>query len=273
MLVSQRDSGAGHAGRGANEMKSVRTYCRNRLRSGFQFGPVGPLHAVVGGLLALVAACGGGGAAPESSNGMTAALEPQGGSVEPAVAAIPAGAATIEADAGGAADAAAGPDSGPSAAVTVAAAPAPAPVMPAVLNIRRPGPLFAPNGYPWPPAGGYLHGYEILHGGGRSSITLDNGANDRNMWVKLFAHDATGAMPVRQIFLPAHGRFTMAGVSVGTYDVRYMNLWDSSLVGTEPFTLTETEAAGRIHYRHLTITLYKVPDGNMRTHALGRDQF
>ncbi|HYE28107.1 MAG TPA: hypothetical protein VEA61_07720 [Allosphingosinicella sp.] len=210
---------------------------------------------------------------------MTTTLESQVDGVGPGqtvAAAVPAGAATIETNAGAAANAATGPDSGDSTPVVggekVAAVPGDPPVLAAALNVRRPGPLWAPNGVPWPPAAG-LQGYEILHGGGRSSVTLDNAANHRNMWVKLFAHEAAGATPVRHIFLPAHGRFTMAGVSAGTYDVRYMNLWDSSLVGTEPFTLTETEAAGRIHYDQLTITLYKAPDGNMRTHGLGRDQF
>lgn len=133
------------------------------------------------------------------------------------------------------------------------------------LNPRRPGPLLAPNGYEWPRAAGYLRGYELLRSGGLSSVTVDNGANDTRMFVKLVAvNSAAGATVVRHVFIPAYGSFTMAGVSAGTYDVRYMNLWDSSLVGTEPFTLGET---------HVTMTLYKVPDGNLRTHALRSDQF
>jgi hypothetical protein len=228
----------------------------------------------------LAAACGGGERRQELSNNVTADVELEGaGSARDY-----ADAARIDGNFATGTGNTVGPDPGNatdiaptdvSLANTVAPDPGYVPVVarvPAPLSFpevdraipRKPGPLVAPNGFEWPSAAGYLRGYELLRSGGLSSVTVDNGANDSKMFVKLVAVDAAGATAVRHLFIPAYGSFTMAGISAGTYDVRYMNLWDGTMVGTEPFTLSQT---------HVTMTLYKVPNGNMRTHALTRDQF
>ncbi len=133
--------------------------------------------------------------------------------------------------------------------------------------------LMAPNGVPWPSGAGYVSGYGVLRGGGLSSVTVDNSRNGDNVFVKLVAVDAGGTTPVRHIFIPAHASFTMASVSVGTYDVRFMNLSNGGLARTEQFTLTETATAGGTQYRDVRMTLFNVTNGNARIYPLEPGQF
>jgi hypothetical protein len=169
--------------------------------------------------------------------------------------------------------------------VNAAAAPSadqPVPIVPAAAAVAAvpvvvvPGPgrmLWAPNGAAWPAAAGYVDGYDMLRNGGLSRVTVDNSANGESVYLKLVAVDGTAPTPVRHIFIPAYGRFTMASVSPGTYDVRYMMIRNRSLVGSEQFRLYEIAEAGGTRYSDVTMTLYTVPDGNFRTHPLRPEEF
>lgn len=51
---------------------------------------------------------------------------------------------------------------------------------------------------------------------GHSEITIDNGRNNSDMFVKVVAvHDNALGFPIRQLFLPAHGSFTVKNVRPG----------------------------------------------------------
>jgi len=134
-------------------------------------------------------------------------------------------------------------------------------------------PETAPNGSPWPVGGGYVKGYKRLHTKGISMVTIDNGQNDNDVFVKLVSVSGTKSYPVRTFYIPPHGSFTVKNVASGEYDVRYKNLVSGGLSKSEPFSLEEIPSETGRQYSKITMTLYKVRDGNMKTYDLSDDEF
>lgn len=134
-------------------------------------------------------------------------------------------------------------------------------------------PPLAPNGKPWPKYSGYVAGYPRLQTGGPSSVTIDNGQNEHDFFVKLVSLNGPTAHPVREIYLAAHGKFTIHDVRAGTYDVRFRDLDTGALSRLESFNLEVTETATGIRYHEVTLTLYKILDGNEEIYPLSEDEF
>lgn len=134
-------------------------------------------------------------------------------------------------------------------------------------------PAVAPNGEPWPITAGYIKGYDRLHRKGLSSVTVDNSRNDSDVFVKLVSLDGPQAYPTRHVFIPAFGSFTLSKVTAGSYDIRYRDLSSGGLSRSEAFVLEETSTSQGTQYSVLTMTLYKVKDGNMQTFDLSEDEF
>lgn len=134
-------------------------------------------------------------------------------------------------------------------------------------------PSTAPNSQPWPVSAGYIDGYEKLNVNGLSSITVDNTQNDSDVFLKLFALDGQLPYPVRHFFIPAHASFTINKVEVGNYDVRYQDLASGSLSRTEQFKIEETDSSYGVEFSNLTLTIYKVQNGNMETYGLSASEF
>lgn len=154
--------------------------------------------------------------------------------------------------------------------------PKPYVAVPAPARPTRPPyvrPTAAPNGQPWPAIAAYVGGYRRLHTDGLSRVTIDNSQNDSDVFVKLVSLSGPEAYPVRQFFIPAFGRFTLKSVSPGSYDVRYRDLSSGGLSRSESFLLEETPTHDGTQYSTLTMTLYKVRDGNMQTFDLSEDEF
>lgn len=134
-------------------------------------------------------------------------------------------------------------------------------------------PTLAPNGQPWPTAAGYVRGYSQLNKDGLSTVTIDNTSNDSDVFVKLISDNGVNAYPVRQFYIPAGGQFKVNGVRAGNYDVRYRDLNSGKLSRSEPFFLREIIEADGTRYSNLTMTLYKVKNGNMKTFGLTEAEF
>jgi len=130
-----------------------------------------------------------------------------------------------------------------------------------------------PNGHPWPTSAAYLPGYPLLASGGLSSVMIDNSGNSSDVFLKLVALDSIEAFPVRVCYIPAASRFTFREVVAGRYDVRYRDLVSGSYYKTEDLTLTEKRTYQGTEYSRITLTLYKVPHGNMQTEAIDESQF
>lgn len=131
----------------------------------------------------------------------------------------------------------------------------------------------APNGETWPLTAGYVKGYKKLNTKGLSSVTVDNSQNNSNVFVKLVSLSGVKSYPARQFFIPANGKFTVNKVTSGSYDVRYRDLSDGGLSRSESFNLKETKTGNGVQFSNITMTLYKVQNGNMQTYGLSETEF
>lgn len=146
-------------------------------------------------------------------------------------------------------------------------------------------PVTAPNGQPWPVSAGYINGYQQLHEAGLSTVTVDNSQNDSDVFVKLVYlddsdvfvklvdRDSAQVYPVRQFYIPAFGSFTMNKITKGKYDIRYRDLSNGGLSRSEAFNLEETSTYDGTQFSNITMTLYKVQNGNMQTYGLSETEF
>lgn len=119
----------------------------------------------------------------------------------------------------------------------------------------------------------YVRGYQQLHADGLSTVTVDNSRNDSDVFVKLVSLDGPQAYPVRQFFIPGFGNFTIKNVTAGSYDVRYRDLSNGGLSRSEAFLLEEMPTPNGIQFSKLSLTLYKVQNGNMQTYGLSESEF
>lgn len=131
----------------------------------------------------------------------------------------------------------------------------------------------APNGSPWPEAAGYVTGYPRLQTSGHSTVTVDNSSNSSDVFVKLVQISPDKTRPIRHIYIPKYETFKMGSVPPGSYDVRYMDLSDGSLARSESFELEQNETDTGISFSNITMTLYKVANGNMQTYPLSPSEF
>ena len=134
-------------------------------------------------------------------------------------------------------------------------------------------PITAPNGQPWPIFAGYIDGYEQLHAEGLSTVTVDNSRNDTDVFVKLFSIDSAQVYPARQFYIPALSSLTLNNVTAGNYDIRYRDLSNGGLSRSEAFNLEETSTDSGIQFSNITMTLYKIANGNMQTYGLTEAEF
>ena len=134
-------------------------------------------------------------------------------------------------------------------------------------------PPFAPNGSPWPTRAAYVDGYPKLHTDGLSTVTVDNSSNDSDVILKLVSVQSDSTFPIRQFFIPAYGKMRLNSVRAGQYEIRYLDLTSGHLSRSELFDLEEIEDANGVQFSNLTLTLYKVANGNFQMHSLRPDEF
>jgi curved DNA-binding protein CbpA len=131
----------------------------------------------------------------------------------------------------------------------------------------------APNGQPWPKKSGYNKGYKRLYTNGLSTVTIDNSQNDSDVFVKLISLDGRQLLAVRSIYIAPRDKFTMNNVRAGNYDIRYRDIESGSLLKSESFQLKEINLGDSIQYSNISMTLYKVYDGNMKTTEISEEEF
>ncbi len=134
-------------------------------------------------------------------------------------------------------------------------------------------PNSAPNGQPWPSYASYITGYPQLNANGLSKVTIDNSQNDSSVFIKLVSLSGANAYPVRTFYIPASSRFTLLEVDAGKYDIRYRNLSTGGLSRSQAFDLEETPTDDGTQFSNITMTLYKVRNGNMQTYSLPENEF
>ena len=134
-------------------------------------------------------------------------------------------------------------------------------------------PKTAPNGEPWPAVPAYLNGYPRENTAGRTSVTVDNSRNDTDVFVILTPANVANRHGVRYFYIPRGGTFTASGITPGEYDVWSENLGRCSFSRSDSFLLEEIKVADGVEVSHMTLTLYKVLNGNMKDHPMSEEAF
>jgi hypothetical protein len=134
-------------------------------------------------------------------------------------------------------------------------------------------PTTADNGVPFPLTSGYIDGYSMQSIDGYSKVIVDNSQNNSDVFVKLFTLDTSPPTPVRVFFILTGERFLVENLEPGNYDVRYRDLDSGRLARTSPFEVSELETLEGIEFSEITLTLYKVYGGNMKTYSISEDEF
>lgn len=131
----------------------------------------------------------------------------------------------------------------------------------------------APNGQPFPDRPTYVKGYPKLNTDGLSTITVENTQNTSDIFGKLIYLDNGQPQAVRHFFIPAGGGFIMRDVAKGNYDIRYKDLDNGDIAKSEPFEVQEFDDGTGTQFSNITMTLYKVANGNMRTTQISESEF
>ena len=75
--------------------------------------------------------------------------------------------------------------------------------------------------------------------------------------------------PVRAFYIRQGEKFTAEDMTAGNYQVRYKELYENKVKAraskSEPFELEEYKEGRTIHYSNMSLTLYKVRNGNTST--------
>lgn len=144
----------------------------------------------------------------------------------------------------------------------------PSPVTPAYVR-----PRVADNGSPFPSESGYIAKYPQRFTDGYSSVTVDNSKNSSDLFVKLFSLDSQPPLLASVFFVQGKDSFTVKEVRAGKYEVRYQDLESGALARTDSFDLKEVNVAEGIEFSQLTLILYQVRNGNMKTHPISAAEF
>jgi len=131
----------------------------------------------------------------------------------------------------------------------------------------------ADNGSPLPSQSSYIAEYPQRFTDGYSLVTIDNSKNDSDLFIKLFSLDSQPPIPVSVFLVKGKDTFTVREVRAGRYEVRYQNLDSGALFRTDSFSLKETQVANGMEFSKLTLILYKVLNGNMKTHPISAADF
>lgn len=120
---------------------------------------------------------------------------------------------------------------------------------------------------------GYNPSEPVLNDSGLCEVTIDNTKNDMPVYVRIW--DADAVIPVRSFYIRQGGQFTADNLDPGTYQVRYIDLYEDGTASrgskSENFELEQIETFDGTQYSRLSLTLYKVRNGNTRTTSIDAD--
>ena len=132
---------------------------------------------------------------------------------------------------------------------------------------------YAPNGEPYPASAGYVAGYPRLNNNGASILTIDNSRNAEAVFGKLYYLDGSEREAVRHFYIPGGGGLNLRDISPGNYDIRYKELENGSISKSETILMDEYEDYDNVRFSEITMTLYKVSNGNMQTYSIPESEF
>ncbi|MCY7369771.1 MAG: hypothetical protein LH479_02600 [Polaromonas sp.] len=119
---------------------------------------------------------------------------------------------------------------------------------------------------------GYLAGATNAATGGLSTFTVDNSTGERDAVVRLYLGGRKPA--ARSVYVKLGEKFTAKSLMPGTYVMRYRFIGNVDTFEAEaPFVLNETMTEKGRRFSAVTVTLFKVLDGNMKSKIVSSDEF
>ena len=117
---------------------------------------------------------------------------------------------------------------------------------------------------------GYEDNHPYLNDEGLCEITIDNKKNNMPVYVRIW--DMNQELPVRAFYIKQGETFTAKKLSPGKYEVRYRELYENNVPEygskSEVFSLKQRRTPTGTEYSTLSLTLYKVRNGNARTERI-----
>ena len=109
---------------------------------------------------------------------------------------------------------------------------------------------------------------------GLCSVTVDNTQNNMPVYVRIW--DMVRHTPVRAFYIRQGEEFTAENITPGLYEVRYIELYENDAPAqgakSEQFHLEQRQTYGGTQYSEISLTLYKVRNGNMQTTSIAADE-
>jgi hypothetical protein len=119
---------------------------------------------------------------------------------------------------------------------------------------------------------GYLKGQPQTAQGGLSTFTVDNRQGDRDAVARIYLNGEKPA--VRNMYIKSGETFKAQNIAPGNYVFRYRFIGsEDTFESNEGFQLTQTKTETGSRYSNVTVTLFKVRDGNMTTRKVSPDKF
>lgn len=117
---------------------------------------------------------------------------------------------------------------------------------------------------------GYDDNHPYLNDNGLCEITIDNSKNDMPVYVRIW--DMQQHKPVRAFYISQGGTFTADELTPGRYEIRYRELYEngdpSHGTKSQIYTMEQHRTSTGTRYDTLSLTLYKVRNGNARTERI-----
>ena len=119
---------------------------------------------------------------------------------------------------------------------------------------------------------GYLKGQPQQAVGGLSNFTVDNQQGNSDAVARIYLDGLKPA--VRSMYVKKGETFSAKSLKAGTYVFRYRFIGsDDTFESDKPFSLIQTKTDTGTRYSNITVTLFKVRDGNMTTRKVDPSSF
>ena len=119
---------------------------------------------------------------------------------------------------------------------------------------------------------GYLNGTKQIAKGGLSTFKVDNTKGGGDAVVRLYRDGRKPA--ARSMFVKNGNSFTAEALAPGAYRLRYRYIGSAdTFEAEETFALSETRTETGTRFSRMTVTLYKVANGNMTVKKVDASEF
>ena len=119
---------------------------------------------------------------------------------------------------------------------------------------------------------GYLKGQPQQAVGGLSNFTVDNQQGNSDAVARIYLDGVKPA--VRSMYVKKGETFSAKSLKAGTYVFRYRFIGsEDTFESDKPFSLVQTKTETGTRYSNVSVTLFKVRDGNMTTRKVDPSSF